>query len=154
MPDSTCSELEMQQILDTLPQKPPFRFVQRILELSEHHIVAEQTFRQDEYFYKGHFPGDPITPGVILIEAMAQAGVVALGMYLLRKECPGVRMRSLFSECEIEFLDVVRPDTCVRVFAERVFWRRNKLRSKVEMRTTDGGLISAGHISGVGVVLP
>ena len=46
-------------------------------------LVGAYRFREDEFFYRGHFPGRPITPGVILIETMAQIGVVAFGMYLL-----------------------------------------------------------------------
>ena len=64
-------------ILDSIPQQEPFRFIDEILELSEDHILAAYRFREDADFYRGHFPGNPVTPGVILIETMAQSGVVA-----------------------------------------------------------------------------
>jgi len=74
------------QVLDLLPQQEPFRFVDEILEIGDDHIVARYTFRPEADFYRGHFPGNPITPGVLLIEAMAQTGVVALGIHLVARE--------------------------------------------------------------------
>jgi 3-hydroxyacyl-[acyl-carrier-protein] dehydratase len=154
MADSTCNPEEMQQVLDKLPQKPPFLFIDKIIELSDNHIVAQRRFRADEDFYRGHFPGDPVTPGVILVEAMAQAGLVALGIYLLSKEQPDIKMRTLFSDCSVDFLEMVRPGSLVTIYGERIFWRRNKLKSKVELKLEDGTLAAHGTVSGLGVVLP
>ena len=64
-----------------LPQQRPFRFVDEILEVDERRISGRYTFRPDE-FYAGHFPGRPITPGVILLESMCQVGVVASALNL------------------------------------------------------------------------
>ena len=72
-----------QEVLELVPQQAPFRFIDEIISLDEDGIVGAYRFREDEFFYRGHFPGRPITPGVILIETMAQIGVVAFGMYLL-----------------------------------------------------------------------
>ena len=74
------------EVLARIPQREPFRFVDEILEVDDDHIVATYRLRADADFYRGHFPGDPVTPGVLLVEAMAQASVVALGAYLLAKE--------------------------------------------------------------------
>ena len=62
--------LSPRQILELLPQQHPFRFVDEILEVDEQRISGRYTFRHDEFFYSGHFPGRPITPGVILLESM------------------------------------------------------------------------------------
>ena len=148
-----CSDIERQVILDSLPQKPPFRFLDRIIELSEDHIVAQYRFKEDEYFYKGHFPGDPVTPGVILVEAMAQAGLVALGIYLLLKERPEVTMRTMFTDCAVDFSHAVYPGNLVTISAERIFWRRNKLKSKVELKLENGVVAAHGLVSGLGVIL-
>jgi 3-hydroxyacyl-[acyl-carrier-protein] dehydratase len=59
--------------IDVLPHRPPFLFIDRVVEASETSIKAVRTFRADEEFFKGHFPGNPIVPGVLLVEAMAQA---------------------------------------------------------------------------------
>ena len=152
-PVSTCSAAEMQAVLEKLPQKAPFLFIDRILELSDQHIVAERLFTGEEDFYRGHFPGDAVTPGVILVETMAQAGLVALGLYLMGKERPNMSLRTLFTDCQVEFLDIVRPGTKVIVSAQRVFWRRNKLKSNVELRTDKGVLVASGNVSGMGVVV-
>ena len=142
------------QVLEMLPQQEPFRFVDRILEIDEEHIVATYRFRPDADFYRGHFPGNPVTPGVILLEAVAQVGVVALGIYLFaldhsREELE--RTVTLFVDAEVEFSGVVPPDTEVTISARKVFWRRKKLRSEATMVLADDTLVCAATISGMGV---
>lgn len=149
-----CDEATKQWVLQRVPQQPPFRFIDRIVEMSTEHIISEYRFKQDEYYYKGHFPDDPMTPGVIMLECMAQAGLVALGVYIVSLERPGVTLRSLFSDCAIDFLDVVKPGTLVTVKGQKVFWRRNKLKCQVEMRREDGVLVAHGTVSGMGVEIP
>lgn len=151
--DSFASELERQQILDLIPQKDPFRFIDNLLELSENHAVSQYHFKEDEYFYRGHFPNNPVTPGVILIETMAQTGLVALGLYLLRKENEKLMMTTLFTDCQVDFLTVVPPGAKVTVKAEKIFWRKNKLRSQVELLLENNEVAASGSISGLGVVL-
>jgi 3-hydroxyacyl-[acyl-carrier-protein] dehydratase len=146
--------LTKEQVLDLLPQKPPFRFVDRLVELTEKGAVGEYTFRGDEDFYKGHFPGDPVTPGVILLETMCQTGLVAFGIYLLSLEAPIEKVAgtvTLFTDGEVEFARVVRPGDTVRVKAEKIFWRRRKLKSKVILELADGTLVASATVSGMGV---
>ena len=142
------------QVLDLLPQQEPFRFVDEILEVGDDHIVARYTFRPEADFYRGHFPGNPITPGVLLIEAMAQTGVVALGIYLVARE-RGVeevrRVLTVFTDVTAEFTGVVRPGDTVTIRARKVFFRRMKLRSDVEMRLADGSLVATATVAGMGV---
>ena len=61
------------QIKKVLPHREPFLFLDKIIEISSEEIIAEKTFPKDESFYEGHFPNIPVTPGVIILEAMAQA---------------------------------------------------------------------------------
>ena len=148
---TACEANERQEVLDQLPQVGSFRFIDQIQELSEQHIKASYHFTGKEWFYAGHFPGDPVTPGVILIEAMAQAGLVALGIYILSKERSNSKLRTLFSECSVEFLNVVLPGETVHVLGERVYWRRNKLQSKISLFRESGELVAVGTFSGLGV---
>mgnify|MGYP001142143355 FL=1 len=142
------------QVLDLLPQQEPFRFVDEILEIGDDHIVARYTFRPEADFYRGHFPGNPITPGVLLIEAMAQTGVVALGIYLVARE-RGVeevrRVLTVFTDVTAEFTGVVRPGDTVTIRARKVFFRRMKLRAEVEMRRGDGSLVASATVAGMGI---
>jgi len=146
--------LTKEQVLDLVPQKPPFRFVDRLVEINESGAIGEYTFRGDEDFYKGHFPGNPVTPGVILLETMCQTGLVAFGIYLLGLEAPLETVAetvTLFTDGEVEFARVVRPGDTVRVRAEKLFWRRRKLKSKVVLELADGTLVASGTVSGMGV---
>lgn len=146
--------LTPQEVLDLIPQQRPFRFIDRLVELTESSAVGEYTFRDDESFYEGHFPGNPVTPGVILVEAMCQTGLVALGIHLLGLELPRedvAKTITLFTDAEVEFSRVVPPGATVRVTAEKLFWRRRKLKSKVQLTLADGTYVAGGTVSGMGV---
>ncbi len=146
--------LTADEVLALIPQQRPFRFIDRLLALDEAKAVGEYTFRADESFYAGHFPGDPVTPGVILIETMCQTGLVALGIYLLGLEQPREEVAktvTLFTDAAVEFERVVLPGQTVRVDAERVFWRRRKLKSNVTLSLADGTTVARGTVSGMGV---
>jgi 3-hydroxyacyl-[acyl-carrier-protein] dehydratase len=145
------------EVLELLPQQEPFRFVDEILEVDAEHIVSRYTFRPEADFYRGHFPGNPITPGVLLIEAMAQTGVVALGIYLVGSERGRDEVRrvlTVFTDVTAEFSGVVRPGDTVTISARKVFFRRMKLRSEVEMRSADGTLVATATVAGMGVTAP
>ena len=148
------AEITGATLLELLPQQEPFRFVDEIVEVDEEHIVSRYTFRPEADFYRGHFPGNPITPGVLLIEAMAQTGVVALGIYLVARE-KGVeevrRVLTVFTDVTAEFSGVVRPGDTVTISARKLFFRRNKLRAEVEMHKADGSLVASATVAGMGV---
>jgi len=135
-------------LLDLIPQQHPFRFVDEILEVDENHIVGRYQFQADADFYTGHFPGNPITPGVILLESMAQVGLVALGLYLLRED--PAQYNVFFTDGNFEFSASVYPGDTVTIRGEKIFWRQKKLRTKVEM-FREHMLIASGTISGIGV---
>lgn len=146
-------EAVSERVLALVPQQAPFRFIDRILEIEDERIVGQYTFKQDEFFYRGHFPGRPVTPGVILIETMAQTAVVSLGIYLMLKEGhedPG-KFLTVFTEVNAEFLKEVKPGDQVTIKAERLFWRRRKLKAKAEIYLPNGELAVSATLSGLGV---
>jgi 3-hydroxyacyl-[acyl-carrier-protein] dehydratase len=138
-------------VLAAVPHRPPFRFIEEIVEIDQEHIVASYRFPEDADFYRGHFPGNPITPGVLLLETMAQAGVVAHGIYLLGSDPDRPRMLTLFTDATVEFSGVVRPGQRVLTRGRKLVFRRLFLRSAVEMTLEDGTVVCSGTLAGMGV---
>lgn len=146
----------IKQVLRAIPQQAPFRFIDEILEMDDHFVTSTYRFREDAFFYNGHFPGNPITPGVILIETMAQAGVTALGLYQLLKDRPASDMidtiTPLFAFADqVEFLRPLKPGQQVIVLAEKIYFRRGHIKSKTRIQLEDGTTVCHGVLTGTGV---
>lgn len=70
--------LDIKKVMEFLPHRYPFLLVDRVLEAEENRVVGLKNVTINEPFFSGHFPGEPVMPGVLIIEAMGQAGAVVL----------------------------------------------------------------------------
>lgn len=136
------------EILLKLPYTEPFLFVDEIEEVSEEGIRGNYTFKKNCAFYDGHFKNNPVTPGVLLIECMAQIGLVGLGIFLT-SELSISENSIAMSDVQMDFYLPVLPGEKVSVVSEKVYFRFNKLKCKVAMKNPKGELVCKGTISGM-----
>ena len=160
-------------ILDLLPYRSSFRFVDGISFLDADKVIGHYTLHADAFFYEDHFPGNPVTPGAILTEIMAQIGLVVLGIYLIT-EAPGATAKSpavktavqtaatapagssanpgsifpLLSSANVEFYKMVLPGQKLTVTSKKEYFRFDKLKCQVEMHDASGQRVAKGVFSG------
>lgn len=140
----------VQAILNKVPQKPPFRFIDGLTEISEDFVRGFYRFKENELFYEGHFPEFPVTPGVILTETMAQIGLVTLGIFCLgmhKGETPPVKI--FFTSSDVRFQKMVLPGDLVWVESKKLFFRLRKLQCEVTMKNSEGEVVCSGTLSGM-----
>ena len=106
----------MSQVTDLIPHRPPFLFIDDILSETPEGIVGRRTWRAEEDFYKGHYPGAPITPGVLLCEAVFQTGAV----FMARKAAaagatPGTGVPLLAKISDVRFRSPVYPGDTIHI---------------------------------------
>ena len=140
--------MEKLKIVQHLPYTKPFLFVDELEEISENGVTGNYTFSKDSDFYKGHFKDFPVTPGVILTECMAQIGVVCLGIFLLQNN-DLLKCQVALSNTNINFYLPVLPGEKVKVTSEKVYFRFQKLKCKVQMHNLQGKMVCKGEISGM-----
>ena len=142
--------MKKETVLQLLPFQAPFLFVEELTYISENRSEGYYTFKNDEYFYQGHFKDKPITPGVILTEVMAQIGVVCLGIYLLKKSFSEIKKPQIaLTSNEVDFFLPVKPKERVNVVSEKIYFRFNKLKCKVQLFNEKNELVCKGTISGI-----
>jgi UDP-3-O-[3-hydroxymyristoyl] N-acetylglucosamine deacetylase/3-hydroxyacyl-[acyl-carrier-protein] dehydratase len=102
---ATETTLDIRRVLDTLPHRYPFVMLDRVVEMNDESITAIKNVTINEPFFQGHYPGNPVMPGVMQIEAMAQAG----GILLLRRMSMEGKT-ALFMSCDkVKWRKPVRP---------------------------------------------
>lgn len=143
--------MDHQKIISRLPYSHPFLFVDELTQIDSEGATGTYTFPEDAYFYKGHFKDNPITPGVLLTECMAQIGVVCLGIYLLaeQRENDVEHLQIGLSSTEIDFFLPVLPGEKVKVISTKEYYRFNKLKCSTEMFNAEGKLVCRGKIAGM-----
>ena len=122
-------------ILENLPYSKPFLFADNILSYTENEITGEYTFTDDEFFYKGHFINNPVTPGLILVECMGQIGLVGFALALTYPQFP---YKPMLSVVESEFMKSVYPGEKVKVISKKVYFRNNILKCNISMINSIG----------------
>lgn len=137
-----------QEIISKLPYSKPFLFADELLEINENGAIGTFTFNENLEFYKGHFKENPITPGVILTEVMAQIGLVCLGIYILNDKFNNLYSIALTST-NIDFLKPVFPAEKVVVISEKIYFRFGKLKCKVTMKNENQEVVCRGEIAGI-----
>ena len=156
-------------ILAQLPYRKPFLFVDNLFHADENGVEGAYTYPENAWFYDGHFVDNPVTPGVILTETMAQIGVVCLGIYLLsdaptarrltpspiysfdanRNYIPNPNVDIALTSVQADFYKPVFPGETVIVRSTKDYFRFQKLKCKVEMLNSTGDLVCRGSISGM-----
>ena len=116
-----------EEIMAAIPHRPPMLLVDEVTEKSESHIITRKTFREDEYFTQGHYPGNPIVPGIILCEVCMQSGAVLLSQFAGEGTPVATRMNN------VRFRQMVKPGDTVEVHVELVERLSNAFFMKAKM---------------------
>ncbi len=154
------NDLTPAEVLARLPQQRPMRFIDEIVEMDGQHIVTRYTWKQEDC--AGHFPDNPVVPGVKLIEMAAQTGNVAWGIYHMTSKTTPEELQQLmgfFTQVDKGFFrKMVRPGdrvACQATFGEEGYFRGNKLVAEIEIQfdggPKDGEEIFSGKTSGMWV---
>ncbi len=140
--------MNLNDIIAQLPYSKPFLFVDELLHADENGVVGTYTFDENLDFYQGHFNDNPVTPGVILTETMAQIGMVCLGIFLLNNELKKDTVIA-FTSADVQFLKPVYPNEKVTVSSQKTFFRFGKLKCEVVMKNEAGQEVCKGMLSGM-----
>ena len=134
--------LGREQIEEILPHRDPFLFLDEVTVLEPGaRVVARKLVREDEWFLTGHFPGRPIMPGVIIVEAMAQTGAVAV----LADEANRDKLALFAGINDVRFKRMVLPGDELELTCELERMRGPVGRGKATA-TVDGGLAARGTL--------
>ncbi len=141
--------MKKEDIIQKLPYSQPFLFVDKIFELDKEHIKGGYAFRKDEYFYEGHFKNNPITPGVILTECMAQIALACFGIYLLKEAWDQGEWKVAMTSSDVNFYKPVFPGEKVSVVGQKIYFRFNKLKCDVIMYNAEEVVVAKAILAGV-----
>lgn len=141
---ATETSLDIRRVLDTLPHRYPFVMIDRVVEFKEDadELVALKNVTINEPYFQGHFPGNPVMPGVLQIEAMAQAAGI-----LMMKKAGFERKAALFMSCDkVKFRKAVRPGDQVLIHVKLTKIRGNKIGVAETECTVGGQIVSSAEL--------
>lgn len=130
------------EILKLLPHRYPFLLVDRILELSKEEVTALKNVTINEPFFQGHFPAEPIMPGVLIVEAMAQAGGILALERLGLTYCPAVYFMGMD---KVRFRKPVRPGDQL-ILKLHVLKQRGPVFKMQAQALVDGQLVAEAEL--------
>lgn len=121
-PTAQATTLDIQQIQQILPHRYPFLLIDRIVGMEAgKRVTAIKSVTMNEPFFPGHFPGHPVMPGVLVVEAMAQAG----GLLIMREFKPNSKLVLFTGIDNCKFRKQVTPGDQLRIEVEVLAFRRN-----------------------------
>ena len=127
------------ELISRLPYGPGFLFVDGIQKLNSEEIIGYFSFKSDWPVFSAHFPDHPVVPGVLLTECAAQIALATHGLYLTRSESRDTREEHfVLTEVHMDYLKPVYPSEIVYVKGNPIYFRFNKLKTKVELRSEEG----------------
>ncbi|MCU0873389.1 MAG: beta-hydroxyacyl-ACP dehydratase, partial [Pirellulaceae bacterium] len=103
--------MNQDKILASIPHRPPMLLVDEIVSQDESRIVCRKTFRDDEFFFQGHYPGHPLVPGVILCECAMQAGAILLAQFT--QQAQGVPVATRLNDVKLK--KMIRPGDTIQM---------------------------------------
>ena len=131
--------MDLQTIYQTIPHRPPFLFVDRIISWDDQRILCEKTFSGEENFFQGHYPGNPIVPGVLLCEAAMQTGAIFLSKLFREKDPSGKKAPVVAKMGEVRFKKIIRPGDTITTEVEfresmgSIYFMKAKIKSAQEL---------------------
>ena len=139
----TETSLDIRRILDTIPHRYPFVMIDRVIEfVGNDELVAIKNVTINEPYFNGHFPGNPVMPGVLQLEAMAQAA----GIVMLRRTGNGGKTAFFMSADKVKFRKPVRPGDQLVINAKIVKVRGDKLAAAECHCTVGGQVVSSAEL--------
>ena len=139
-------KLDRAQVEALLPHRPPFLLVDEVDELEPGvSCVARRTLRDDDFWFAGHFPGNPVMPGVLIVEALAQTATVAAASAALGGDTMAGKIGLFAGIDKVRFKRVVKPGDTMLLEAEIIAVHGPGGRAKVKA-TVDGQLACRGEL--------